>query len=73
MKPKAVFAFVFLQLIIFSPGALADTATGDERPHISDIGGADHSPGVTAVIFITLLIVGFGIGFSVGRRTRSKK
>ena len=78
MKAKAIFAIVFIQistlatLATLATSAWADTNTGDERPHVSDIGGSDHSPGVTAVIFITLLIVGFGIGFSVGRRTRNK-
>ena len=72
MKAKAISTMVFFQIVICSPGVWADTNSGDERPHVSDIGGSDHSPGVTAVIFITLLIIGFGIGFSVGRRTRSK-
>lgn len=72
MKAKVISTIVFFQIVIFSSGAWADTNSGDERPHVSDIGGSDHSPGVTAVIFITLLIIGFGIGFSVGRRTRSK-
>jgi hypothetical protein len=72
VKAKAIFAIVFIQIATLATNAWADTNTGDERPHVSDIGGSDHSPGVTAVIFITLLIVGFGIGFSVGRRTRNK-
>lgn len=73
MKAKAISTIVFLQFALISTGAWADTNTGEERPHISEIGGADHSPGVTGVIFITLLIIGFGIGFTVGRRTRSAK
>ena len=75
MKAKVIFAIVFIQIATFATfatNAWADTNSGDERPHVSDIGGSDHSPGVTAVIFITLLMVGFGIGFSVGRRTRNK-
>lgn len=50
----------------------ADNDNGPGRPHISDIGGVDHSPGVTLVIFLTLLLIGFGVGFTVGRRTRRK-
>lgn len=72
MKAKAISIIVFCQIVVFSTVAWADTNSGDERPHVSNVGGSDRSVGVTAVIFITLLIIGFGIGFSVGRRTRSK-
>jgi hypothetical protein len=52
--------------------AWADEAH-DGRPRISDMGGDDHSPGVTLVIVITLLLIGFGVGLTVGRRTRRKE
>ena len=42
----------------------------DNRPRISNVGGDDRSPGVTAVVILALLLIGFGIGLSVGRRTR---
>ena len=78
MKVKAISAIVFIQIVfiqiaLVSTSAWADSDSGSNRPRISDVGGEDHSPGVTAVIFLTLLIVGFGIGFIVGRHTKSAK
>ena len=73
VKTKAISVIVSFQIAFFSTTAWGETYKGDERPHISEIGGGDHSPGVTAVIFITLLVIGFGIGFRVGRRTTVRK
>lgn len=42
----------------------------DNRPHVSNLYGDDRSPGVTAVVVIALLLIGFGVGLTVGRRTR---
>ena len=72
MKAKIFSAIVLTQIIIGSATAWADEDGGVVRPHISDVGGDDHSPGVTLVIFATLLLIGFGIGLTVGRRTRKK-
>lgn len=72
MKSKILTALVFTQLILLNSPAWADEYP-DNRPRISNIGGDDRSPGVTAVIIITLLLIGFGIGLSVGRRTRRQE
>ena len=72
MKAKVISAIVFSQLFLLSATAWADDGTEVMKPHISDVGGDDHSPGVTFVIFLTLVLIGFGIGFIVGRRTRRK-
>ena len=69
MKARLISALSLGVLALTSSGAWADD---DGRPHVSDIGGEDHSPGVTLVLFITLLLIGFGVGFIVGRRTRRK-
>ena len=69
MKRKLLSALVLAQMIFINSFAWADE-TPDPRPHISNEGGGDRSPGVTAVIIVTLLLIGFGIGLSVGRRTR---
>lgn len=71
MKAKVLTAIVLAQLTLLSSTAWADEAH-DSRPRISNIGGDDRSPGVTLVIIATLLLIGFGVGLTVGRRTRSK-
>lgn len=72
MKRRVFTVVVAAQLFLMSTPSWADNDNGPGRPHISDIGGVDHSPGVTLVIFLTLLLIGFGVGFTVGRRTRRK-
>lgn len=72
MKAKIFSAIVVSQLVLSSATAWADDDGNIARPHISEIGGDDHSPGVRLVIYLTLLIIGFGIGLTVGRRTRRK-
>ena len=72
MKSKILTALVFTQLILLNSSARADEAP-DNRPRISNIGGDDRSPGVTAVIIISLLLIGFGAGLAVGRRTRRQE
>ena len=72
MKAKIFTAIVATQLFLLSSPSWADNDNGPGRPHISDIGGVDHSPGVTLVIFLTLILIGFGVGLIVGRRTRRK-
>ncbi len=71
MKAKVLTAIVTAQLIFLSSSAWAEESP-DTRPRISDIGGDDRSPGVTLVVIATLLLIGFGIGLTVGRRTRRK-
>ena len=71
MKTRVLTAVVLAQLVLSTSMAWADE-THDGRPRISDIGGDDRSPGVTLVIVITLLLIGFGVGLTVGRRTRRK-
>lgn len=72
MKTRVFIAVVAAQLFLMSTPSWADNDNGPGRPHISDIGGVDHSPGVTLVIVLSLLLIGFGVGFVVGRRTRRK-
>lgn len=72
MKSKALIALVLAQLIFLNSSAWADEYP-DNRPRISNIGGDDRSPGVNAVIIIALLLIGFGIGLAVGRRTRRQE
>jgi hypothetical protein len=72
VKPRLFIAVVTAQLFLMSTPSWADSDTGAARPRISNIGGDDHSPGVTLVIILALLLIGFGVGFVVGRRTRRK-
>jgi hypothetical protein len=72
VKAKIFSAIVISQIFLFSTNAWADEDGGVPRPHVSEVGGLDHSPGVSLVIFATLLLIGFGIGLTVGRRTRKK-
>ena len=72
MKARIFTAVVVAQLFLMSTPSWADNDNGVGRPRISNIGGDDHSPGATLVIFLTLLLIGFGVGFIVGRRTRRK-
>ena len=72
MKAGVFTAVIAAQLFLMSTPSWADNDNGPGRPHISDIGGVDHSPGVTFVIFLSLLLIGFGVGLIVGRRTRRK-
>jgi hypothetical protein len=72
VKAKIFSAIVLSQIILGSATAWADDDGGVARPHISEIGGDDHSPGVRFVIYATLLIIGFGVGLMVGRRTSRK-
>jgi hypothetical protein len=72
VRAKALSAIVFAQLFLLGSTAWADDGPGTNRPHISDVGGDVHSPGVTFVIFLTLVLIGFGVGFIVGRKTRRK-
>jgi len=72
VKTRAVIAIVLLQCTLLSSNSWADESP-DYRPHISNIGGDDRSPGVTIVIIFTLLLIGFGIGLMVGRRTRNRE
>jgi len=72
MKTRLFTVVVIAQFFLLSSPSWADNDNGPGRPHISDIGGVDHSPGVTFVIFLTLILIGFGIGLIVGRRTRRK-
>jgi hypothetical protein len=69
VKARLISALTVGVLALTTTSAWADN---DGRPHVSNIGGDDHSPGVTLVLFLSLLIVGFGVGFIVGRRTRNK-
>lgn len=69
MKSRVLVALVFTQVVLMNSSVWADEAP-DNRPRISNVGGDDRSPGVTAVVIIALLLIGFGIGLSVGRRTR---
>ncbi len=71
MKSKVLTAIVLAQLTLLGSTAWADESP-DSRPRISNIGGEDRSPGVTIVIIATLLLIGFGVGLTVGRRTRRK-
>ncbi len=72
MKRRVLTAVVLAPLFLLNSIAWADDDGNAMRPHISDMGGDDHSPGVTLVIFATLLLIGFGVGYLVGRKTRSK-
>ena len=72
MKARIFITLTATQLLLLSSPSWADDDDGMGRPHISNIGGDDHSPGVTLVIFLALLLIGFGVGFIVGRRTRHK-
>ena len=72
MKAKIFTSLVLTQLFFLNSASWADNDSGQLRPHVSDIGGDDHSPGVTIVIFATLLLIGFGIGLTVGRKTKRK-
>lgn len=72
MKAKIFTAVVVAQLFLMSTPSWADDDNGMGRPRISNIGGDDHSPGVTLVIFLALLLIGFGIGVIVGRKTKHK-
>ena len=71
MKAKLFGLVVTTQLYLLTSNAWAEETTS--RPEISNIGGEDHSPGATLVIVLALLIIGFGDGFLVGRRTSKKK
>ncbi len=71
MKAKVLTVVILAQLTLLSSTAWADEAP-DTRPRISNVGGDDRSPGVTIVVIATLLLIGFGIGLTVGRRTRRK-
>jgi len=64
---KIVGLAITLQLFFSTSFAWADNDNG--RPEISNIGGEDHSSGVTLVIVIALLAIGFGVGLLVGRKT----
>ena len=72
MKRRVLSAVALAPLFFSNSIAWADDDGNSVRPHISDVGGDDHSPGVTFVIFATLLLIGFGVGYLVGRKTRSK-
>ena len=72
MKSKLISAILLTQLFLFNSTSWADDGSDLSKPHILDLGGADHSPVVIFVIFATLILIGFGIGFIVGRKTRSK-
>ena len=72
MKTRVLTAVVLTQLVLSTSMAWADESP-DNRPRISNIGGDDRSPGVTLVIVLTLLLIGFGVGLTVGRRTRRKE
>lgn len=72
MKTRALTAVVLLQITLLSSTSWADEPPA-ARPRISNIGGDDRSPGVTIVIILTLLFIGFGIGLTFGRRTRNKE
>ena len=71
MKAKLFGLVVTTQLYLLTSNAWAEETTS--RLEISNIGGEDHSPGATLVIVLALLIIGFGAGFLVGRRTSKKK
>jgi hypothetical protein len=71
VKAKVLSAIVLTQLILLSSTAWAEESS-EPRPRISNIGGDDRSPGVVLVVIATVLLIGFGIGLTVGRRTRSK-
>ena len=72
MKRKIITALVTAQLALVPVFAWADNGNDDARPHIMD-SPDDHSPGVTLAIFVTLLLIGFGVGYIVGRKTRKNK
>ena len=71
VKAKVLTAIVLAQLVLSSSMAWGEESP-DPRPRISNIGGDDRSPGVTLVVIATLLLIGFGLGLTVGRRTRRK-
>jgi hypothetical protein len=71
MKAKLFGLVVTTQLYLLTSNVWADETTS--RPEISNIGGEDHSPGATLVIVLALVIIGFGVGFLVGRRTSKRK
>ena len=70
MKSKLISTLIFAQLVLSNSTSWADDGPDIGKPRISDVGGVDHSPGVTLVIFATLVLIGFGVGFIVGRKTR---
>ena len=72
MKLKLISALTFSQLILLNSTSWADDGPDLVKPYISDVGGENHSPGVIVVIFLTLVLIGFGIGFIVGRKTGRK-
>jgi len=72
VKTRALIAILLLQITLLSSTSWADEPP-PLRPRISNIGGDDRSPGVTIVIILTLLFIGFGIGLTLGRRTRNKE
>jgi len=71
VKAKVLTALVLAQLTFLSSTAWAEESP-DTRPRISNIGGDDRSPGVTIVVIAALLLIGFGVGLTVGRRTQRK-
>jgi len=72
VKSRVLSVVALAPLFFLNSTAWADDDGHAVRPHISEIGGDDHSPGVTIVIFATLLLIGFGVGYIVGRKTRRK-
>lgn len=72
MKSKLISAILLTQVFLLNSTSWADEGPDLSKPHILDLGGVDRSPVVVLVIFATLVLIGFGIGFIVGRKTRSK-
>lgn len=66
MSTKAIMGIVALQMFFLNSVAWADS--DQSRPEISDF-GEDRNAGVIIVVALTLLIIGFGVGFLVGRQT----
>ncbi len=66
MTGKVIGLIVAIQIFLMSSTAWADS---DElRPEILDI-REEWSPGAIIVIVLSLVIIGFGIGFLVGRHS----
>jgi len=66
MTGKVIGLIVSIQIFLMDSSAWADS--DGLRPEVLDV-GEEKSLGVLLVIVSALIIIGFGIGFLVGRRT----
>jgi hypothetical protein len=69
MTGKVIGLVVSIQIFLMNSTAWADS--DGLRPEILDVGG-ENSLGVLLVIVFSLIIIGFGVGFLVGRHTSRK-